>query len=193
MLPPPLGLLLLLATAGAVALGLVLWLWGRLRQDQPLARLGTLAGTGALTLYAVFWVAGVVLARTTELPPGGTVSFCWPDCDLHVAVAGAGAVRDHGVSLALSSDAARVDVHPAELSIRLRTAAGRLYAPVDRLSERPLRAGERRIEVLHFPGEAALPGASLLVTWKPGPDWLVPGAGNPLVQAHTRLALPPPS
>ena len=79
---------------------------------------------------------------------------------------------------------------PGTLSFRLVDEAGKEYSPVDVVPDSALRAGQSWTHELHFPGGIRPRGAVLLVTWKPGLDYLVPGAGNPLVQRKTRLALP---
>ena len=44
-----------------------------------------------------------------------------------------------------------------------------------------------------FPAAAKSAGSVFIVTWDGGLDYLVPGAGNPLVQRQRRLALPAPT
>ena len=80
---------------------------------------------------------------------------------------------------------------PKELQFQLLDAQGRRFAPTNAVPDRALLAGESWTHELHFPPDAVAAGAMLLVSWKPGLDYLVPGAGNPLVQRRRRLALPP--
>jgi hypothetical protein len=61
---------------------------------------------------------------------------------------------------------------------------------LNQIPARALGPGESWTHPLRFVEGVRLTGASLIVTWKRGLDYLVPGAGNPLVQRHTRLALP---
>ncbi|HEV8612472.1 MAG TPA: hypothetical protein VGQ73_03110, partial [Gemmatimonadales bacterium] len=122
-----------------------------------------------------------------------SVSFCGLDCHLHVSVDGVKAGTDLGVMVRFSSNAMRAPEWPRELQFRLLDGSGREYAPVNQVPDSALRAGESWTHELHFPAEAKPAGAMLLVSWKPGIDYLVPGAGNPLVQRRRRLALPSPS
>jgi hypothetical protein len=190
MLPPFLGALLLLGTTGFLLLCCVLWLWARIRGDRRLARYAGAGGAGMLSLYGFFWVLGLLAARKTVLPPGESVTFCGFDCHLHVAVAGVKTGPELGVTVRFSSNAVQAPEFPRELQFRLLDASGREYAPVNQVPDSALRAGESWTHELHFPSAANPAGALLLVSWKPGLDYLVPGAGNPLVQRRRRLALP---
>ena len=193
MLPPFLGALLLLATAGIVLLSLVVAIWARAGGNALLSRKYLLVGAGMGGIYAAFWIVGLLLARRTVLAPGQAVRFCGLDCHLHVSV---GAVRpgaDLGVTVRFSSNAVRAPEWPGKLLFRLVDSSGREYSPTNQVPDSALQAGETRSHELHFPAEAKPAGAALLVTWKPGLDYLVPGRGNPLVQRKTRLALPTPT
>ncbi|HTL05724.1 MAG TPA: hypothetical protein VL241_08245 [Gemmatimonadales bacterium] len=191
MLPPFLGALLLLATAGIVALALLVAVIGALSGNRLLARRALAAGGVMTGVYVFFFGLGFLLARVTVLEPGHAVSFCGLDCHLHVSVDGMQPGADLGVTVRFSSDAVRSPEYPRELQFRLLDGTGQRFAPLNEVPDRPLQAGESWTHQLHFPAAAQAAGASLLVSWKPGLDYLVPGSGNPFVQQHRRLALPP--
>jgi len=130
---------------------------------------------------------GLLLARDRVLPPGEAVRFCGLDCHLHVQVSEA---HPGAVIVRFSSNAVRVPEFPAKLEVRLRDLQGKTYRPVNQIPERALGPGETWTHTLRFAEGVPIEGGSLIVTWKRGLDYLVPGAGNPLVQRHTRLALP---
>lgn len=193
MLPPFLGMLLLLGTAGCVILALVTALWAR-SSDRPLiARRALLGGGTVVGVYGVFWLLGVVLAPRAVLPPGQELSFCGLDCHLHVSVQQVRAGSDLGVTVHFASNAKQAPEWPKELRFRLRDGAGREYAPSNSVPDSALRAGASWDYELLFPGAARVAGSVLIVTWDGELDYLVPGAGNPLVQRQRRLALPAPS
>lgn len=191
MLPPFLGALLLLATAGVGALSLLVALIGGLSGNRLLARRALAAGGAMTGVYVLFLGLGFLLARVTVLEPGKDVSFCGLDCHLHVSVDGVQPGADLGVTVRFSSNAVQAPEHPRALQFRLLDGAGKRYAPLNEVPDRPLLAGESWTYQLHFPAAAQAAGASLLVSWKPGLDYLVPGSGNPFVQQHRRLALAP--
>jgi hypothetical protein len=193
MLPPFLGALLLLATGGIVLLSLIVAIGARVAGNAPLSRSALLVGGGMGSLYAAFWIVGLLLARPTVLAPGQEVRFCGLDCHLHVSVAAIQPGADLGVTVRFSSNAVRAPEWPGKLLFRLVDSSGREYSPTNQVPDSALQAGETRSHELHFPAEAKPAGAALLVTWKPGLDYLVPGRGNPLVQRRTRLALPAPA
>jgi hypothetical protein len=192
MLPPFLGALLLLATLGIVLLCAILALWARTRDNAILCRNALLTGAGVGAIYALLWVAGLLLAQRTVLAPGQAVRFCGLDCHLHVSVASVQPGTDLGVTVRFSSNAVQAPEWPGKLLFRLVDSAGSEYSPTNEIPDSALRAGESWTHELHFPAGINPAGATLFVTWKPGLDYLVPGAGNPLVQRRTRLALPAP-
>ena len=195
MLPPFLGALLFLATAGIVGLALLVAVWGLIRKSPGLSRKAVLAGGAMASVYALFWIAGLVLAPRSVLPPGQTVSFCGFDCHLHVSVDSVHRAGDLGVTVRFRSNAVQAPEFPGELAFRLRDAAGKEYRPSNSVppADSALRAGESWTWELHFPAEAQTAGAVLLVSWKGNLDYFVPGAGNPLVQRRRQLALATPS
>lgn len=193
MLPPFLGALLFLATAGIVGLALLVVLWGLIRRDSKLSRRALIAGGAMASIYAFFWIGGLLLAPRTTLPPGQTVSFCGLDCHLHVSVDGVQRAGDLGVTVRFRSNAVQAPEFPGQLAFRLRDAAGKEYQPSNSVPDSALRAGESWTWELHFPAEAQTAGAVLLVSWKGNLDYFVPGAGNPLVQRRRQLALVTPS
>jgi hypothetical protein len=193
MLPPFLGALLFLATVGIVSLALLVALWGLIRRDSRLSRRAFLAGGAMASIYAIFWIAGLLLAPHTVLPPGQTVTFCGFDCHLHVSVDSIHRAADLGVTVRFQSNAVQAPEFPAQLAFRLRDAAGREYRPSNSLPDSALRAGQSWTWELHFPAEAQTAGAVLLVSWRGNLDYFVPGAGNPLVQRRRQLALITPS
>ncbi len=190
MLPPFLGVLLLLGTAASVALALGVWLWARARNRATLGQRAAWFGGGAAAVYAMFWVLGLVLTSPVELAPGQTVCFGGLDCHLHVAVTDVHQGDELGVTVQFSSDARGAPEWPGTLRFRIRDATGMEYAPTNAVPDSALGPGETRLFELRFPGGVAPIGSVLIVTWKPGVDYLVPGSGNPLVQARRRLALP---
>ena len=191
MLPPFLGALLLLATIGIVALCLFVAIVAAVKGQPILSRRALQAGAGMAGLYGLFWALGLVLARATVLAPGEAVSFCGLDCHLHVSVDGVIPGPELGVRVRFRSNAKQAPEWPGKLRFRLVDGAGIQYAPTNELPDRALEAGETRTQELHFPAQLQSAGATLVVTWRGGLDYLVPGAGNPLVQRRHRLALPP--
>ena len=190
MLPPFMGVLLLFGFVATMGLAFVVGLVAWARQRHRLARRAGLLGGGASALYASAWIFGLVLSRQTELPPGATVCFGGFDCHLHVAVAEVHEGDGLGITVRFSSDAVRAPEWPGALRFRLRDATGREYAPTNEVPDVALAAGESRAFELEFPKGIAPGGAALMVTWKSGLHYLVPGSGNPLVQARHRLLLP---
>lgn len=187
MLPPFMGQLLTVVTAGALGLALFVLVLAMVRNNRRWVRLATMTGLFALLVYGGFFGLGLLLARDRVLPPGEAVRFCGLDCHLHVQVSEAHAGE---VIVRFSSNAVRAPEFPAELDFALRDGQGRTYRPLNQIPERALGPGESWTHTLRFAEGVRLEGGSLLVTWKRGLDYLVPGAGNPLVQRRTRLALP---
>ncbi len=187
MLPPFLGELLTVATGGTVAAALVLAILAGIRGSWFFVRVAMVTAGGALAVYGFFFGVGLLLARDRVLPPGQAVRFCGLDCHLHVQVSDAHAGE---VVVRFSSNAVEAPEWPELLAFTLVDAQGRHYPVMNEVPHRPLGPGESWEQALRFPQEVNPAGASLMVTWKSGLDYLVPGAGNPLVQRHTRLALP---
>jgi hypothetical protein len=181
------GQLLTVATAGALGLALFAIVLAILRNRWQWVRLAAVAGLAALLVYGGFFGLGLLLARDRVLPPGVAVRFCGLDCHLHVQVS---AAQPGEVTVRFSSNAVQAPEFPAELRIELVDGLGQTYQPLNQIPERALGPGESWTLPLRFADTARLQGGSLVVTWKRGLDYLVPGAGNPLVQRHTRLALP---
>jgi hypothetical protein len=192
MLPPFLGALLLLGTVGVVALSGAAALWARVRQNGPLLRGALYVGGGTAALYGFFWLLGLGIAMSGGAQPVEELRFCGLDCHLHVSVAGVRPGSAPVVTVKFSSNAVRAPEWPKELQFRLRDGSGREFAPTNQVPNRALLAGESWNQDLEFPAGANPAGAELIVTWKPGPDYFVPGSGNPLVQRYRRLALPNP-
>ncbi len=193
MLPPFLGMLLLLGTTGFVVVALGTAVWARLSAHPAIARLAMFAGAGMVAVYGLFWLLGVALAPRAVLPPGQELSFCGLDCHLHVSVLEVRAGSDLGVTVHFASNAKQAPEWPKELRFRLRDGAGQEYAPSNSVPDSALRAGASWDYELRFPAGAKAAGSVLIVTWDGGLDYLVPGAGNPLVQRQRRLALPAPA
>jgi hypothetical protein len=191
MLPPFFGALLLLGTVVVTGSAVLVALWAS-RRRPPLRRRALAVGGAMAGIYAVFWILGLVLMRTTVLSPGSELRFCGLDCHLHVSVTG---VRPRpgpelGVTVRFASNAVRAPEWPGKLRFRLRDDEGREFAPLNQVPAAPLPAGAESAFELRFPREANPAGAVLIVTWDSGLDYLVPGAGNILVQRRRRLALP---
>ncbi len=187
MLPPFLGQLLTVATAAGLGLALCVLALAIIRNSRQGVRLASVAGAAVLLIYGGFFGLGLLLARDRVLPPGDAVRFCGLDCHLHVQVSAAAPGQ---VTVRFSSNAVRAPEFPAELRFELLDGRGRIFRPLSQVPERALGPGESWTLPLRFSDTALLEGGSLIVTWKRGLDYLVPGAGNPLVQRHTRLALP---
>jgi hypothetical protein len=192
MLPPFLGALLLLGTVGLVALSGAVALWARVRKRDPLFRRALYAGGGAVALYGFFWALGLGIAMSGGAQPVPELRFCGLDCHLHVSVAGVRPGSAPVVTVKFSSNAVRAPEWPNELQFRLRDGSGREFVPTNQVPDRALLAGESWNHDLEFPAGANPAGGELIVTWKPGLDYFVPGSGNPLVQRYRRLALPNP-
>lgn len=187
MLPPFLGQLLTVATGGLVVGALLLAILAGIRGSWFFLRIAALAGGAGLGVYGLFFGLGLLLARDRVLDPGQQVRFCGLDCHLQVQVSDA---RPGEVVVRFSSNAVEAPEWPELLAFTLVDAQGRRYPVMNQVPHRPVGPGESWQHTLKFPVEASPTGASLMVTWKSGLDYLVPGAGNPLVQRHTRLALP---
>lgn len=190
MLPPFLGALLLAATVVGTAAAIVAALLSRSLHRPDVGRWSLIAGGVVVVVYGGFWLLGMALAPTTLTAPGQAVSFCGLDCHLHVSV---GAVQTDpymSVTVHLASNAKAAPEWPGKLRFRLRNGDGQEIAPTNQIPDLPLAAGTERDYELRFASPAAVKGAALIVTWNGGLDYLVPGAGNPLVQARRRLALP---
>ena len=190
MLTPFVGTLLLLATAGIVALSLVVALISRSTGSKGLARRALMAGGGMMVVYGASWLLSVLLTPTQVLSPGAVIRFCGLDCHLHVSVAGVRQGTPLGVLVHFSSNAVRAPEWPGKLRFRLRDDEGREFAPLNQVPDLPLTAGAESTVELRFPQEARAPGSVLIVTWDGRLDYLVPGQGNPMVQRKRRLALP---
>lgn len=189
MLSPFAGQLLLVATVVVVGAALGLALWAATHNARKLRAAALRAAAGAALLFAGVWVLGIVLARTRVLSPGSQLSFCGLDCHLHVSVVAVRHDGTLGVTVRFASNAVRAPEYPARLRFRLRDDEGREFAPLNEVPDVPLPAGQASAHELRFPPEARPEGAVLIVTWDRGLDYLVPGAGNVLVQRRTRLAI----
>jgi len=190
MLPPILGALLFLGTASLVVLSAAVAFWARVRKNGPLFRRALYAAGGAVGLYGFFWVLGLGIAMGSGSQPVTELRFCGFDCHLNVSVAGMRSGPAPVVTVKFSSNAVQAPEWPRELQFRLRDSGGREFAPTNQVPDRPLLAGETWNHDLEFPAGANPAGGELIVTWKPGLDYFVPGSGNPLVQRYRRLALP---
>ena len=189
MLPPFLGAALLLLSAGVIGLALLAAL--RAGPGRPaLRRLALTAAAVTGAVYAGFWIVGLMMSRITVIAPGGEIRFCGLDCHLAVSVASVRRGPEPLVTVRFSSNAIRAPEWPGKLRYRLRDGQGREYAPINAVPDTPLSAGETSTFELRFPGGARPDSATLVVTWKGVLDYLVPGAGNILVQRRRRLALP---
>jgi hypothetical protein len=189
MIPPFIGALVLLGTVAGVTLAVFTWFWASGTKNQVLARRAAGIGGGVAGSYALIWVLGLVLTAPEEFAPGRAICFGGLDCHLHVSVAEVQQGDGLAVTVKFFSNAKQAPEWPGALRYRLRDASGREYPPTNAVPDAALAAGETRLHELQFPGGVAPAGAVLIVTWKPGLDYLVPGAGNPLVQSRRRLAL----
>ncbi len=190
ILPEFLGALLLVGTAGVVLLALPIWIWFWRKKNPPVRRMAARIGGGMLGLYALFWIAGLIVAPTQDLTPGTEIRFCGLDCHLHVSVVNVQPGPLLGVTVRFRSNAVQAPEWPGLLHYRLRDASGKECAAIDRVPEEPLRAGDSVRRVLHFAAGGKPDTASLIVTWGNKLDLLVPGRGNPLVQRRQRLIIP---
>lgn len=190
MLPPFLGALVLVGTAGILVLAIAVALWAVATKKPLLARRALLAGGTVAAVYAGFWILGLALAPKQVLEPGKEVSFCGLDCHLHVSVTRVRTEPYLGVTVRFTSNAVRAPEWPGELKFRLRDTAGTEVAPTNAVPDSILRAGAQWDHELRFPSSTKADGAVLIVTWAGVLDLFVPGSGNPLVQRHRQLALP---
>jgi len=189
LIPPILGLFLLLATAGVVGLALVTHLYGRWAGNAALAR-GSLLGAAAVAAaYGLIWIVTVATTRTRGLVLGDEVHFCGLDYHLHVSVLEVKRESDLGVRVRFRSDARQADEFPGELRLRVVDSAGREYPPSSGMIAEPLHAGDAIEREFRFslPPDAALP--RLVVTYHGWLDYLLPGVANPLVQGRRQLEL----
>lgn len=184
-----LGMLAFLGTAAIVA-GLVVGIAYALgKGDHRLLRRLGVFGTVIVAGYALLLAAGPAITPPRTLAPGEELSFCGFDCHLHVSAVSAR--RDGGldVTLRFRSDARRAPEFPGELRVRVVDAAGREYAPRERLPRNELRAGETVAHTLRFPAPEGAESPRVTVTWGGWLDYFVPGPGNPLVQRKASLEL----
>jgi hypothetical protein len=107
-----------------------------------------------------------------------------------VSITGVRPGAELGVTVRFTSNAVRAPEWPGKLRLRLRDDEGREFAPLNQVPDAPLAAGTASSFEFRFTREAHAAGAVLIITWDSGFDYLVPGAGNILVQRRRRLALP---
>ena len=183
-----LGMLVFLATALTMAIGLLTLCYAIGTRDARLAR-RVLTATGAVAgAYALVLLAGPLLARERTLAPGSEVSFCGFDCHLHVSVAGASRPGPLEVVLRFRSDAKAVPEHPGLLLVRALDSSGRRYSPVEPVPDAPLGPGEVRTHPIRFDIPVSAGPVRMAVSWD-GLDYLIPGPQNPLVQQRATLAI----
>jgi hypothetical protein len=181
---------LLFGTVVVIGSALLVALWAGRRRQPQLRRRALVTGGTMAGVYAFFWILGLALSHTTVFSPGSEIRFCGLDCHLHVSVTGVRPGAELGVTVRFASNAVRAPEWPGKLRFRLRDDEGREFAPLNQVPDTPLAAGDAASFELRFPNEARPEGAVLIVTWDGGLDYLVPGAGNILVQRRRRLALP---
>ena len=189
MFPSFIGPLIMLAALGLIGLGLLLVVIGRMQRQAFLPRVGIRLAGFAVAGYAGAWLVGWAAAPTRVLAVGEEVSFCGLDCHLHVSVLRADRSRDLGVAVRFRSDAKRALEYPGLLRIAVVDQEGRTYLPASGMIAEPIHPGEivERDFRFSLPPGAAAP--RLVVTYDGWLDYLVPGAGNPLVQRRARLDL----
>ena len=193
VLPQFLGMLLLLGTAGVLALALSVALWAAATRNRAVLRRALVVASGMAGIYLLFWLGGLALTRLVVLPPGEALSFCGLDCHLHVSVDSVHPASRVGVVVRFSSNAVRAPEWPDALRFRLRDRAGTEYAPSNLVPRMPVLAGQTWTHELQFPGARTPDGAQLIVTWGGWLDYFVPGEGTPLVQRQHRLSLTRPA
>lgn len=189
MMAPVIGMLILLATLGVVAVGLLTMVLAVIRGRPPLVRIGaTLAGV-AVVGYGVLWVFGLLTSPARLVPAGEEIQFCGVDCHLHVSAIKATRGADLAVTLRFRSDARAEPEYPGLLRLVVVDSAGRRYAPAGGMVAEPLAAGQSIDQEFRFSVPASAGPARLEVSYDSAMDYLVPGLGNPLAQRRTPLAL----
>ncbi len=186
MIPAFLGVVILMVALGAVGLGLGLVIVGRLSGRTVVVRTGLRLVVGAVMGWAGAWLVGWVTAPRGVVPLGEEIAFCGIDCHLHVSAVGVSRGESLVVRLRFRSDAKAADEFPGMLRFALRGPDGRRRAPAAGLVTDTLAAGAIIERELRF---AATDPAVLEVTWDSWLDYLVPGAGNVLVQRLRPLGL----
>jgi hypothetical protein len=179
------GMLLLIGLLLTLAAALLASVYAIGRGNRRLLRNALLMAAAATTVHAILVLAGPLLIPSRVLAEGSEVSFCGFDCHLHVS-ARRGASPD-AVVLRFRSDAGAVPEHPGWLRVLAYDTEGVSHEPLDPISATLLAAGDTLEQTLRFPQGARIERA--VVTWREWDRYLVPGPGNPLVQARTSLAL----
>lgn len=189
VVPTILGVLIAMATLGLVGLGLLLVVIGRVQGQRTLPRIGLRLAGFTVVGYGLAWMASLALAPRRVLPLGDEVSFCWPDCHLHVSVGQVVRARGLAIRVRFRSDAAWVLQYPDQLRIAVRDSAGRVYLPTSGFAAEPLHPGEMLEREFEFsvPVDAVAP--RLVVAYDGWLDYLIPGWANPLAQRRVMLSL----
>jgi hypothetical protein len=189
MIPPVIGVLILLAALGLIGSGMVVGLVGRHLRRAALSRAGiVVAGLGGVG-YAGAWLIGLAASPARLLLSGQEVSFCGVDCHLHVSVVRVDRVTDLGVHVRFRSDAKRALEYPGLLRLAVVDRAGRRYLPSSGLVAEPLRPGETIEREFRFGVPVGSSGARLQVWYGGWLDYLIPGRANPLAQRRLGLDL----
>ena len=179
------GMLLLIATGLTVAAAFLAGVYAVGRDNRRLLRNAIVVAVAAPLLHALLIAAGPLLTRKRVLAASAELSFCGFDCHLHVS-----ARRDDApgvVVLRFRSDARAVPEHPGWLRVRGQDADGVAHEPLGAIPDTPLAAGDTVEHAVRF-----APGVRIdrvVITWRDWDRYLVPGPGNPLVQARVSLDL----
>ena len=188
-MPPAIGMLVMLAAFGVGGLAVIGLLAGLLKRDRGWIRASGIALGGAVGGYGLVWVIGLLAAGSKVVPIGSEISFCDVDCDLHVAVAKASRDTDLAVTVRFRSDAKVSNGYPSSLRLAVVDDQGQRYVPASGLIAEPLAAGATIEREFRFSVPASAGHPRLQVSYDGVMDYLLPGAGNPLVQRKTVLAL----
>lgn len=179
------GTLLLIATGLTVAAAFLAGVYALGRHNRRLLRSAIVVAVAAPLLHAMLIAAGPLLARKRVLAAGTELSFCGFDCHLHVSARSGDAPEV--VVLRFRSDARAVPEHPGWLRVRGQDANGVAHEPLGAIPDTPLAAGETIEHPVRFARGARI--ERVVITWRDWDRYLVPGPGNPLVQARVSLDL----
>lgn len=131
MIPAFLGVVILMAAPGAVAVGLGLGLviMGKLAGPGGGGADGVAGGGGGGDGVGGAWLVGWVTAPRGVVPLGEEIAFCGIDCHLHVSAVGVSRGESLVVRLRFRSDAKAADEFPGMLRFALRGPDGHRRAP----------------------------------------------------------------
>ena len=217
-----LSILAFLGSAGLVALFLAVALWGLVRKQPGLIKLGLTGGIGLAALYLVVLTGIGLLSRNHTLPVGTEKYFCEIDCHLAYSVTGirrvvevpralgtvwAVTIRTRFDERTISSQRPReAPLWPNPRQVTLMVQDGSQRAPLevgaDELARlgitsvpltQELRPGESYTTTLLFDLPTASAPVGLFVSEDIEVSRLLIGGERSPFHGHTLLALPEPT